>query len=257
MSCDTFFGSIAMKKKCIWIAALFAALALILTGCGGGAGNDPGEVPPRQDSEGVPVDGTEVWYLATGDKGLRKWPGNKKELWGESDDAAYVHIFFNPYVPHVAETFPLPANQYNRFCVEIDFKIEGEEALNLFWQCAYDPYGTWARASETYDYIGPVSGGGNSGGDMMQPETDYTIRCRVIYNFPQNKGNWNEELAAQYPDKKVVDPSLLHGLCIQIPEIFDGDHGGDFVLKDIRFVNYDLSNNPATPELSGPVAAQP
>jgi hypothetical protein len=246
------------KKKFLWIAALFAALALILTVCGGGEDKDNGDGDDTdiQDKLGVLVDGTDVFWLATGDKGLRKWSGNKKELWGEDDNSAYVHIFFNPYVPHVAETFPLPANQYNQFCVEIDFKIEGEDALNLFWQCAYDPFGTWARASETYDYIGPVSGGGNAEGDMMQPETDYTVRCRVTYNFPQNKGNWNTDLAAQYPDKKVVDPALLKGLCIQIPDVYKDDYGGNFVLKGVRFVNYNLSNNPATPALSGPVAKQ-
>jgi hypothetical protein len=248
-------------KKYIWITALIAALALILTGCGGGGKDkdDDDDGDDIQDKLGVPVTGTEVFWLATGDKGLRKWPGNKKELWGEDDDAAYVHVFFNPYVPHVSETFPLPANQYNRFCVEIDFKIEGEEALNLYWQCAYDPYGTWSRANaDPPDYIGPaVSGSQNMPGDMMQVETDYTIRCRATYNFPQNAGNWNEKLAAQYPDKKVVDPALLHGICIQIPQIFKDDYGGDFVLKAVRFVNYDLSNNPATPNLSGPVVAKP
>lgn len=239
-------------KKLLWILAITAALAFVFIGCGGGGGGDDDE-HSAQDTEGVLVDGTEAFWLATGDKGLRKWPDNKKELWGESDDAAYVHVFFNPYVPDVAETFPLPANQYNRFCIEIDFKIEGEDALNLFWQCAYDPYGTWARASDTIDYIGPVAGGGNAEGDMIQPDTDYTIRCRATYNFPQNKGNWNTDLAAQYPEKKVVDPAVMKGLCIQIPDVYNGDLGGTFVLKDVRFVNFDLSNNAATPALSGPV----
>jgi len=240
-------------KKLLWIAALLVASALIFTGCGGGGKDEEEEVISAQDKEGVPIDGNEAFWLATGDKGLRKWPGNKKELWGEEDDAAYVHVFFNPYVPDVAATFPL-TGKTNQFCIEIDFKIEGDDALNLFWQCAYDPYGTWARASDTIDYIGPVVGGGNASGDMMQPDTDYTIRCRVLYNFPPNKGNWNTDLAAQYPSKNAVDPAVMKGLCIQIPSIYKGDHGGDFLLKGVRFVNFDMSNNPATPTLSGPVA---
>jgi len=249
-----------MKKK-FWIAAFFAALALalIFAGCGGGGKEGDEDEDDKQDKEGVALDGTEAWWFATGDKGERKWPDNKKELWGESDDAAYVHVFFNPYVPYVSENFPLSTNQYNRFCVEIDFRIEDtEDYLNLFWQCAYDPYGTWARASEDYDYIGPaVTGGTSIPGDAFGPEQDYTIRCRVLYNFPANKGNWNTELAAQYPSKTAVDVKELKGFCIQIPEIYNGDYGGTFVIKDVRFMNYDLNNNSATPTLEGPKAATP
>jgi hypothetical protein len=54
-----------MKKKIFWLAALFAALALVFTGCGGGDGDEPGDDPP--DAELVALF-SRIEYDGTGAK---------------------------------------------------------------------------------------------------------------------------------------------------------------------------------------------
>ena len=219
-------------KKFLWVAAVLA-LALIVFGCGGG----------KHDDDDDYFTDSEAFWLSPDDTGLVKLPDNRKELIGDDSNTAYVHVFFNPYVPYADDTFPLSATQFQQFCVEIDFEIEGDDGLGFMWQCCYDPYGTWARSSEDRDYI-----------DMLYPGEIHTITCRVHYIFPAGKGNWNTDLAAQYPSRNVVELASLKGICLQIPDVEEGRSGGTFVLKDVRFMRYDLSGNPVLPPLRGPSA---
>lgn len=124
-----------MKKKLLWVAALFAALALIVTGCPTGGGGDE---PP-------PGDETEFW-VAANDTGEKLGEGKTKTLVGQTEDN-YVHIFFTP----LGKSFDK---------IKIDFTYGGNGVgFNMCWQCAYDDNGTWGQSGGDYiDWLetGPI-----------------------------------------------------------------------------------------------------
>jgi len=127
-----------MKKKLLWIAALFAALVLMVTGCPptGGGGN-----PDDDGGEKA----AEFW-LAKDDMGEKLGDGTIKTLVGKTEDN-YVHIFFTP-----------TGKSFDK--IKIDFTY-GESGIgfNMCWQCAYDANGTWGQNGGDYiDWLeaGPI-----------------------------------------------------------------------------------------------------
>jgi len=125
-----------MKKKLIWIAALFAALALMVVGCPTGGGNDPDD-----NTETV----GEFW-VAKDDTGEKLGDGTKKTLVGQAEDN-YVHIFFNP-----------PGKNFGKIKINFTFGASGV-GFNISWQCAYDANGTWGQNGNDYiDWLeaGPI-----------------------------------------------------------------------------------------------------
>jgi hypothetical protein len=118
-----------MKKKLLWIAALFAVSALIVIGCPTGGGDDP---PPPEDVE---------FWLASDNEGTELGKDTVK-LIGDDANEQYVYIFYNP----VSEKFDK---------IKINYTF-GESGIgfNMRWQCAYDDTGTWGSVSSNDNYIG-------------------------------------------------------------------------------------------------------
>ena len=223
-------------KKFLWIAALIAALALIFAGCGKGAkGEDEDEKGKGNDLEndmrGVPIDGTEAWWVAPNELGTRKYPNNKVAvIGGEDENASYIHIFFTP---------PVIANNISdlQFGIEITLEFEGiydAIGIDCMWQCGFDPYGTWARSSTADDYI-----------DCIFPNEERKIKCLPAQVFPGS--NWNTDKAALYPDKKKLTLREMKGLCIQIGNLEKGFEYGEVLIKDVKF-----SNEGPGPAITGP-----
>jgi len=199
-------------KKLTWIAALLMALALIVTGCGDGNSGDPDD-DDEEDTRGVELDGTEQFWLATSDTGMRKWPNNVMKL--ESEDAegtGYVRIFFQP-------PGGIPANTAT---LAITFSITVPH--DIMWQCAWDKNGKWGRsgnddnyADNTDGYNGPIS-----------------CRPRVVFN---GGGMWG---VAEVGDWGITEPgnenaanidlASLRGVCLQLPYA-----EGTFTLTDVTF----------------------
>lgn len=115
-------------KKFMWIAALLAALALIVSGCPGG-GDDTGE--------GDTGTYTGAWYLATDDDGNHAANNqltlNKKD---DSDGRTYLRIFFDPTNVSFSK-------------IKIDFTIDNGGA-NVCWQNVVDSTGKWGFNGDNY-----------------------------------------------------------------------------------------------------------
>ena len=126
-----------MKKKLLWIAALLAALALLVTGCPTGGGDD--------DDDDDDDNTTEFW-VAKNDTGEKLGDGKTKTLVGQTEDN-YVHIFFTP----LGKSFDK---------IKINFTYGGNGiGFNMCWQCAYDDNGTWGQSGSDYiDWLetGPI-----------------------------------------------------------------------------------------------------
>jgi len=117
-----------MKKKFLWIAALFAALALLVTGCSPTGGGDDG----GDEEEGGET--TEFW-VAANDTGEKLGDGKTKTLVGQTEDN-YVHIFFTPL-----------GKSFDKIKITFTF---GSTGFDICWQCAYDDNGTWGQNGGDY-----------------------------------------------------------------------------------------------------------
>jgi len=100
-----------MKKKFLWIAVLFAALALIVTGCPTGGG---GEEPPPG--------GGDLNYYLTGTEGGSPISDNKITLTKNSD----IYIYFDA-----------PGVTFDK--IELTYNINPGQ--NLTYSAIYDKYG--------------------------------------------------------------------------------------------------------------------
>lgn len=122
-----------MKKKFLWIAALFAALSLIVIGCptGGGGGDDDGDKKTE----------TVEFWLASDDLGT---PLGKDTvtLTGDAENEQYVYIFFTPL-----------GRIFNTIKVDYTFGEAGV-GFNMRWQCTYDDTGTWGAVYTNDNFIG-------------------------------------------------------------------------------------------------------
>ena len=214
-------------KKFLWIAALLAALALVFVGCGE-SDPDP-EEEEYIETRGVAVTGDETWWVAPGAKGngkSRKYLDNKVPVVGEDDDASYVHVYFQPH----GVTLPNPDT------FEITLKLRYESpygsGLSFMWQCAFDPYGTWARSSADEDYM-----------DFVTPDIVYTFTCQPNIIF--RGGNWDEDKLSN--GKTRLTYQEMHGLCIQIP-IEYGFEAGFVEILEFSYRNM----APTGPQFTGP-----
>ena len=131
-----------MKKKLLWLAALFAAFALVVTGCPTGGGEDPVTKGPSGGGGGG---GEFEFWLASDDAGTKLGKDTVK-LVGTGDES-YVYVFFTP-----------PGVGFDK--IKIDYTFGGDE-FNMRWQCAYDGSGTWGSVSGDQNYIG-LQGAGPS-----------------------------------------------------------------------------------------------
>jgi len=201
-------------KKYFWIIAIFAALLLLLPACGGNPRDDDEE--EEEETRGVPIDGTEAWWVAPSQIGReRKYPGNRVPVIGEDDDASYVHIFWNPHGISIPD--------HNSFQVTIILEFESDVGFGIdtMWQCAFDPYGTWARSSTHEDYI-----------EMIFPYNIEEIKC--LPNWIFSGSNWDETKWGN--GKTRLTMPEMTGLCIQIPMDFEFD-AGEIVVHDVIFAN--------------------
>ena len=216
-------------KRIVLIASIMAALSLLVAGCGGGG--DPKDTD--KPLLGVPVEPTDAWWLATDDTGERKFPGNIKELIGEDDDSAYVHVFFRN------SGLGLATNLWRHFQITIEFELENDldEGSDIMWQCAYDGYGTWSRRSDSSDYV-----------NMFFPGAEEPIVVWPEYQFPG--GNWDDDKKGN--GKTKLDVNLINGICIQIPLEYLEERG-TFKLTNVKFGNVNMLNNaPVNPPITGP-----
>ena len=217
-------------KKYFWIIAIFAALLLLLPACGGNPRDDDEE--EEEETRGVPIDGTEAWWVAPSQIGRdRKYPDNRVPIIGEDDDASYVHIF---WIPHGIN---LPDNR--DFQITVVFEYQGHYdtwPIDMMWQCGFDPYGTWARSSTEDDYI-----------QMVYPYDIYEEKVRPGRVFTGS--NWDETKWGN--GKTTLSIPEMTGLCIQIPMDFEEDVG--FIkIHDISFANVSTNVLNPGPPITGP-----
>ena len=128
-----------MKKKFLWIAALFAALALLVTGCPTGGGEDPDNKKPVVPVD--PGDGEEfTFWLASGEDGTKSGK-DTVTLKGKGKEE-YVYVFFTP-----------PGVRFEKLKINYTYGASGT-GFDMRWQCAYDASGTWGSVSGQPNYIG-------------------------------------------------------------------------------------------------------
>ena len=207
-----------MMKKWLGIAALFAALALI-AGCGDGSGKTSKDTGPI---EGAELDGTENFWLATDDTGMKKWPNNRMVLFEEeSNGTGYVRIFFKP-------TTGTPANNWR---LRIYFTIS--EPHDIMYQCAWDKNFKWGRSSGDDNYAN------NTDGSDGQP-----IECAPVSVFQgggTTPGGYKWSEVAQPDDwwgitepgdatATKLDLASMRGICLQLPYA-----DGIFTLNNVTF----------------------
>jgi len=202
-------------KKYLLIVMLLAAVVLILSACGDGAGSS-NEGDEEEDLRGVPIDGTEAWFVCPNQKGLRKYIDNIVPVIGEDDDASYVHIFFSPH-----GITNLPDNRTFQISIVLEYLSDYNFAIDTMWQCAFDPYGTWARGSTADDYI-----------EFIYPHQIYTFKCQPGRIFTGS--NWDEKKWGN--GKTSLSIPEMTGLCIQIPIEFEFETGA-IQIHDVSFTN--------------------
>jgi hypothetical protein len=206
-------------KKNWFIIAFLAALVLLFSGCGDGPNNTGDDDEEEEETRGIPIDGTEAWWVAPSQIGRdRKYPDNRVPVIGENDDASYVHIFFTP--PNIPNPFP----DYRLFQITIVLEYEAlyeGYPLDSMWQCAFDPYGTWARGSTADDYI-----------ELIYPFDIYEFKVSPGRIFTGS--NWDETKLGN--GKTELTIREMTGLCIQIP-IEEGFDAGFIKIHDVSFAN--------------------
>jgi len=201
-------------KKYFWIMALIVALTLVFAGCGSASNEDEEE---EEDLRGEPIEGNEAFWICPNQKGERKWPGDSVPLIGEDDGATYVHIFFQP--------FRTPTNIPNwdsfEVYITLEYVSDFNTPLSFMWQCAIDPYGTWARSGGDLDYI-----------DLIYPNDPQTIKCQPNRVFTGS--NWDE--TKQDSGKTKLTLPEMEGIVIQIP-LDEGFEAGSVKVYDVKFEN--------------------
>jgi hypothetical protein len=213
-------------KKNWFIIAFLAALVLLFSGCGDGPNND--EDGEEEETRGIPIDGTEAWWVAPSQIGRdRKYPDNIVPVIGENDDASYVHIFFTP--PNIPTNFP--DLRLFQITIVLEYESDFNAPLDTMWQCAFDPYGTWARSSGIDDYIA-----------LIYPFEIYEFRVSPGRIFTGS--NWDETKLGN--GKTELTIREMTGLCIQIP-VVEGFEAGYIKIHNVSF-----SNSGAGPAITGP-----
>jgi hypothetical protein len=223
-------------KKHWWIIVLLAAFVLVFSGCGGAKDDDDDGKEEGDDTRGVAITGNEAWWVAPGAKNngdKRKYPDNKVPIIGEDDDASYLHIYFKPYGPLIPGQTLQNLNSFE-ITLKIQFHSDMEFPLDMMWQCAFDPYGTWARSSGSDDYI-----------EMVYPNQPYTFTCQPNRIF--TGGNWDTDKMSN--GKTSLTLPEMHGLAIQIPIEYKFEPG---VLEVLEF-SY-KTTAPTGPQFTGPKA---
>ena len=187
-----------MKKKMILFAAIFMALALLVTGCkptGGGEEIDNG----NNNGNGNEGDGTEVeFWVAKDDKGGKLDDGTKKTLVGQNEDN-YVHIFFTP-----------KGKNFNKIKINFTYGESGV-GFNMCWQCAHDANGTWGQNGNDYiDWLeaGPIE---------VNPSDMFKSGWGSIAN-----------------GAKALDKASMKGICIRVT-VPDGNPDATFTLTGVEF----------------------
>ena len=212
-------------KKYLWIIAVLAAFLLLLPGCDGNPRPDR-EDEEKEETRGVPIDGTEAWWVAPSQIGRdRKYPDNIVPVAGEDDDASYVHIFWNPH------GINLPDNRNFQVTIVLEYFSDYFSGVDTMWQCAFDPYGTWARSSGADDYI-----------EMIFPDEIYEFKVQPGRIFTGS--NWDETKLGN--GKTSLTIPEMTGLCIQIPIELDWEPG-HIKVHDVSFFNLGLG-----PVITGP-----
>jgi len=224
MEGKSIFWRILMKKY-LWLIALFAAFLLVFSGCGGNPGDDDDD-GDKEETRGVPIDGTEAWWVAPSQIGRdRKYPDNTVPVLGEDDDASYIHIFWNPH------GINLPDNRTFEVTIVLEYFSDYFAGVDMMWQCAFDPYGTWARSSGPDDYF-----------EMVFPDQIYTAKVQPGRIFTGS--NWDETKWGNGKTQLTI-PEMT-GLCIQIPIEYEWDAGY------VKIHNVSFANNGLGPEITGP-----
>jgi hypothetical protein len=222
-------------KKHWWIIVLLAALVMFFGGCGNAKNNDDDGKEEPDDMRGVAVDGTEAWWVAPGAKNngsKRKYADKKVPVIGEDDNASYVHIYFQPFKDLLGSQTLQNMNAFE-ITVKLRFVSEWESPINMMWQCAFDPYGTWARSSQSGDYI-----------DLVYPGVDREFTC--IPNERFSGGNWDETKSGN-GKTKVTLPEMI-GLAIQIEMDYKFEAGY------IEVLDFSYKNAGPGPNIDGPKA---
>ena len=208
-----------MMRKFAGVAALFAALALIVTGCGDGSGKDRQDTVPQGIEE--ELDGTELFWLASDDTGMKKWANNRMLLREEEENGTgYVRIFFKP-----ATTTPA-----NNWRLRISFTIS--EPHDIMYQCAWDKNFKWGRSNGTDNYADNTDG---SGGPIE------CVPAAVFQGGGDTPGGYKWSDAAKPGDwwgitepgdatATRLDLASMRGICLQLPFA-----EGTFTLTNVTF----------------------
>jgi len=137
-----------MKKKFLWIAALFAAFALLVTGCPTGGGED-------DDDDGKDVDATGVYFGKDGGDKIQDadQPLTLTENW--------VRIMFDA-----------PGKDFQK--IRVKFSLD--EPCNVMQQCAFENDG-----EEGYTW-----GGSDSPNAYLDYSNEFTYESDPVVEFTSN-----------------------------------------------------------------------
>jgi len=189
-----------MKKKMLWIAAIFSALTLMVTGCPTGGGTDPG--PDPWENPDFYVSATEGGNPAVNNQVTLTENGN-------------VYVYFTA-----------PGATFNK--IKVTYNVDPGQ--NLTYAALYDTYTppggseekkhTWGITTWETDWFG--------GAEDVIKEID-----------PSNYGDkWSASADPTQSGRHGIDKAKIYGLCINFNDITDGARVV-FKLKNVELLGVD------------------